>query len=113
MNTKFGPFTLATLVDMWSKDGMLKIAEGNINIEDTSSFISFMSDISEDVSFQLHSGIMKSARRVLLDEIISVTVPELLASKKAMRDATPKENSKVAKLCSINEVKSLLVVKVQ
>ena len=108
MYSKFGPFPLATLVDMWSKDGMLKIAEGDINVGDTNSFISFVSDVSEEVSVQLHSGIMKAARRMLLDEIISGVIPEFFASKKARRHIMREETSKDAKIYSNKEVTYLL-----
>ncbi|XP_020268336.1 histone-lysine N-methyltransferase ATXR7 isoform X2 [Asparagus officinalis] len=111
VENKFGPFPLATLVDMWSKDGMLKAAEGNINSEDTSSLVSFISDVSEDVSFQLHSGIMKAARRVLLDEIISSTIPDILASKKAQRHLMREEVSKSVKSSSKKEAKALITRK--
>lgn len=107
MDSKVGPFTLADLVDMWTKDGMLKIADGNVNSEGTRPFVRSISDISEDVCFQLHSGIMKSARRVLLDEVISGTIPELLGSKKPKRDITLKEASTDGTLCPKEEVKYL------
>jgi len=108
---KFGSFPLATLVDMWSKDGMLKIAEGDIKVGDTSSFISFVTDVSEEVCVQLHSGIMKAARRMLLDEIISSVIPEFFASKKARRNIMHEETSKDAKICRNKEVTYLLDVR--
>lgn len=110
MDGKFGPFDLATLVDSWSEDGSLKIAGGDVKNEDSNSIISLLTDVSEDVSFQLHSGIMKSARRLLLDEVISSIIPEFFASKKAQRHLRRQETSKDTKISSDNEVTFLLDV---
>lgn len=102
---KCGQYTLATLVDMYSKDGLLKITEDS-NIEDSSSFNSFISDIAEDISTQLHSGIMKTARRAFLDGIISSIAPDILASKKDKKRVTFDETSENANIRSYKEIKS-------
>lgn len=100
MNNKFGPFTLASLIDKWSRDIMENAAEPVH--DDFSSLISFISDISEDISFQLHSGIMKAARRVLIDEIISSMIPDFIALKKTQKNLRPKPSNQVAKVCYLD-----------
>lgn len=62
--------------------------------EDACSFISFVSEISEGVASQLHIGIMKAARRVVLDEIISNIISEFVTIRK---------NQKQLKLESLNQ----------
>lgn len=47
--------------------------------------VNFISTISEEVSSDLHSRIMKTARRVMLDEIISTMISEFVAAKKSQR----------------------------
>ncbi|XP_020090722.1 histone-lysine N-methyltransferase ATXR7 isoform X2 [Ananas comosus] len=93
VNNKFGPFTLASLIDKWSRDIMENAAEPVH--DDFSSLISFISDISEDISFQLHSGIMKAARRVLIDEIISSMIPDFIALKKTQKNLRPKPSNQL------------------
>lgn len=106
-DSKYTPCTLATLVDMWSEDGTTKTAEGgDIKDEEGSPSISFISDISEDLSFQLHSGVMKAARRVLLDEIINGVVPEIFASKKAQRHLIREGANNDANICVNKEPKA-------
>lgn len=46
---------------------------------------SFIYDISEDIASQLHSVIMKAARRVVLDEIIGSTIAEFVTEKKSQK----------------------------
>jgi hypothetical protein len=55
-----------------------------------------MGDIVEDISHQLHAGIMKSARKALIDEIFSCVLPEIIACKK-----TEKQLAAKLKVCFI------------
>lgn len=75
------------------------------NIDDTGSFSGFISNISEDVSNQLHAGIMKAARRMLLDEIISGVIPEFISLRKAQRSCRPEQN---AKMCHSSDKRVML-----
>lgn len=115
VDSKLGPFTLATLVDMWSTDRRMDNAEEDINGDDASSVISFISEISEEVSSQLHAGIMKAARRVLLDEIVSNVLREFVASKKVQKHMMRERTTNDAKVCSnktskaVSEKKSVAV----
>ncbi|KAL0916044.1 hypothetical protein M5K25_013526 [Dendrobium thyrsiflorum] len=83
IDSKCGPFTLLTLVEEWCR--IQNISEADANGGSSVSFSRFITDISEDLSVQLHSLILKAARRVFLDEIISTIIPEFSASRKSRR----------------------------
>ncbi|KAI0503946.1 hypothetical protein KFK09_014893 [Dendrobium nobile] len=83
IDSKCGPFTLLTLVEEWCR--IQNISEADANGGSFVSFSRFVTDISEDLSVQLHSLILKAARRVFLDEIISTIIPEFYASRKSRR----------------------------
>lgn len=57
----------------------------DIKTNETDSFASVISITSEEVSSQLHLGIIKTARRVVLDEVIGNVIAEFVKEKKAMR----------------------------
>lgn len=60
--------------------------------------VNLIGEISEDISSQLHMGIMKAARRVVLDGIIGDIIAEFVTEKKRTRhklesaDCTPGNN---------------------
>ncbi|KAH0458922.1 hypothetical protein IEQ34_011736 [Dendrobium chrysotoxum] len=83
IDSKCGPFTLLTLVEEWCR--IQNISEADANGGSSVSFSRFITDISEDLSVQLHSLILKASRRVFLDEIISTIIPEFSASRKSRR----------------------------
>lgn len=53
--------------------------------QDAGSSMGFIPEISEVVSSQLHGGIMKSSRKVFLDEIIRSVISEAVSMKKAKK----------------------------
>ncbi|KAM6543443.1 hypothetical protein CsatB_007890 [Cannabis sativa] len=53
----------------------------------SSSSPSFLDEICDQVSNQLHLGITKAARRVVLDEIISCVIADFVSTKKASNEA--------------------------
>ncbi|KAL6626751.1 hypothetical protein ACP70R_030477 [Stipagrostis hirtigluma subsp. patula] len=91
---KFGPFTLASLIGWWS-GGHAERSGATAN--DSASLNGLMGGIVDDVSHQLHAGIMKSARRVLIDEIFSCVLPDLIASKKAEKQLAAKQKNQSTK----------------
>lgn len=60
-----------------------------------------MDDVVEDISHQLHAGIMKSARKVFIDEIFSSVLPEMIACRKTEKQMAAKRKSQAAKVCFI------------
>ncbi|XP_073010874.1 histone-lysine N-methyltransferase ATXR7-like [Typha latifolia] len=99
VDNKFGPFTLASLIDEWSR-GIMDSSKA-ANDDSTSSLFGFISDISEDISFQLHSGIIKAARRLFIDEIISSIIPNFITSKKAVKN-WPEPTVQASKVCHLD-----------
>lgn len=81
-DSKFKPFILKSVVDTWRTIGEKGLFISN-DKDHTAGPILSIPEISEDLCSQLHSGIMKTARRVVLDEIISHVIAECIASKKA------------------------------
>ncbi|XWS20802.1 hypothetical protein CRYUN_Cryun30bG0000900 [Craigia yunnanensis] len=73
---RFRPTKLLSVLNAWK--GGQYVAENERELS-----VNFISEISEVVSSQLHSGIMKAARRVMLDEIISIMISEFVAVKKS------------------------------
>ncbi|XP_010270652.1 PREDICTED: histone-lysine N-methyltransferase ATXR7 isoform X2 [Nelumbo nucifera] len=82
---KFQPFTLISMINTWNGDRFEIDSEVQTGNHKARSLPCFMSQISEEVSAQLHTGIMKAARRVLIDEIISSIIPEFVAMKKSQK----------------------------
>ncbi|CAN6857951.1 unnamed protein product [Brassica oleracea] len=76
VENKLRPITLASLIGVW-RDKC-----GGENCDESMSGVSFISEVSEELSSQLQSGIIKIARRALLDEIISSTISDFLNAKK-------------------------------
>ncbi|KAH0909950.1 hypothetical protein HID58_033271 [Brassica napus] len=76
VENKLRPITLASLIGVW-RDKC-----GSENCDESVSGASFISEVSEELSSQLQSGIIKIARRALLDEIISSTISDFLNAKK-------------------------------
>ncbi|KAI9126474.1 hypothetical protein K1719_002070 [Acacia pycnantha] len=83
---KCSPFVLLSAVNAWKTGTFENICRTDSKSDracsDTRSCIY---EISEDISSQLHSGVMKTARRVVLDEIISNTIAEFVTEKKSRR----------------------------
>jgi hypothetical protein len=107
---KFGPFTLGSLIGLWSGEHT-ECSEATANV--SAPLNGFVGDIVGDVSHQLHAGIMKSARRVLIDEIFSCVLPDLIASKKTEKQLAAKLKNQAIKPDSVSNRKvSKLNVKV-
>ncbi|KAK9109602.1 hypothetical protein Sjap_017662 [Stephania japonica] len=85
MDNKFQPLTLIAMIKAWKISRPDIASQIGIKSTETLTSLSFINEISEEVSSQLHSGIMRAARKVLLDEIMSSVIPDLVAMKKAER----------------------------
>ncbi|XP_038725488.1 histone-lysine N-methyltransferase ATXR7-like [Tripterygium wilfordii] len=81
---KFKPSMLQSVVNAWEKSKpdfpSASDAENNFG-----SSMSFIDEISEEVSCHLYSGIMKAARRVVLDEVFGTIISEFIVARKAQR----------------------------
>lgn len=64
--------------------------------------VNFLSEVSEVVSSELHSGIMKAARRVILDEIIGNTITEFVSEERCQRGIVAESVGATAKTHSVD-----------
>ncbi|KAG5250161.1 histone-lysine N-methyltransferase ATXR [Salix suchowensis] len=96
---KFTPLPLLSVINAWRLDKPEYFSMTNANAE-TGSSQSFISVISEEVSSQLHSGILKAARRFALDEIICNVISEFVHTKRAERYLML--DNQAAKTCSVD-----------
>lgn len=81
-DNKYKPLILETLLNTWSKSSLEEVVTHDANDQDTGLVLNLISEISEVVCSQLHLGIMKTARKVLLDEIVSCIISDSLVMKK-------------------------------
>lgn len=96
---KVGPIKLLSAINAWRINGLETVHASDAKIYKAGSSMNFISEISEGVSSQLHAGIMKTARRVLLDEIISNIISEYVTSKKAQKHLKLHQVNQAAKSC--------------
>ncbi|XP_077212397.1 histone-lysine N-methyltransferase ATXR7-like isoform X2 [Tasmannia lanceolata] len=111
VENKFQPFSLVSVINGWSTDRPEIFPETEIKCHDTSSLPTFIGKISEEVCAQLHSAIMKTARRVVLDDIISSIIPEFVALKKAQKHLKPEVANQPIKASCLDDKRSELPVK--
>ncbi|XP_062163830.1 histone-lysine N-methyltransferase ATXR7 isoform X2 [Alnus glutinosa] len=102
IENKFKPLTLLSMINAWNTGGHETVSTSVAKSNETSPLLCFISEISEGVSSQLHSGIMKAARRVVLDEIISNIMGEFVTIKKAQRRLKLESVNQAAQTCSLN-----------
>lgn len=91
---------MLSVINAWRMDKPESVSVSDVKTE-SGLLLSFISEISEEVSCQLHSGIMKAARRVALDGIISNVISEFSNTRKAHRN--PKLSHQAAKTSSTDE----------
>ncbi|KAJ9690088.1 hypothetical protein PVL29_012642 [Vitis rotundifolia] len=105
---KCGPFTLLSMLNTWRTDRpeTNPLPDGENN--ETGSSLNLMSEIAEEVSSQLHSGIIKASRRALLDEIISNIIAEFVASKKAQRLRKLETANQTFNMCSDGRMSEII-----
>ncbi|KAK1592342.1 hypothetical protein Q3G72_023331 [Acer saccharum] len=100
VENKFGPITLLSAINLWRTNRPETVHASDVTINEVGSSVNFLSGISEEVSTQLHAGLMKATRRVLLDEIISNIISEFVSTKKAQRHLKPDLVNQDAKIYS-------------
>lgn len=100
VDNKCTPFALLSVVNSWKTDTCETVTLCDAKSKYSCSFLSFISDISEGVSSQLHIGIMKAARRVVLDEIISNIIAEFVSARKVQKQLKLESLNQAVKTCS-------------
>lgn len=85
-DNKYKPLNLETLLNTWTKSRLEEVVTHDAHDQGTGLVLNLISEISEVVCSQLHSGIMKTARKVLLDEIVSCIISDSLVMKKTHKN---------------------------
>ncbi|XP_050268082.1 histone-lysine N-methyltransferase ATXR7 isoform X1 [Quercus robur] len=102
IENKYGPFTLLSIMNAWKRDGPETVSTSVAKSKETGSLLSFISEISEGVSSQLHSSIMKAARRAVLDEIIGSVIGDFVTTKKDKKHLKLESVNHAAQNSSLN-----------
>uniref|UniRef100_A0A2P2LFX7 [histone H3]-lysine(4) N-trimethyltransferase n=1 Tax=Rhizophora mucronata TaxID=61149 RepID=A0A2P2LFX7_RHIMU len=98
IENKYRPHPLLSVIKSWRTNTTEMMLASNDKADTVPSFLSFLSEISEEVSCQLHARILKAARRVLLDEIVSSVISEFTNLEKAQRNH--KFDNQAVNICS-------------
>ncbi|KAG9158409.1 hypothetical protein Leryth_013149 [Lithospermum erythrorhizon] len=98
---KVRPLSLKSLLSIWGMAGSGS-GTGTFSLLDASdskagSLSDFVSEISEEVCSQLHVSIMRTAKRIVLDEIVSNIIPSFVAEKKANRQSASETKDQAVK----------------
>ncbi|KAL0361968.1 UNVERIFIED_CONTAM: Histone-lysine N-methyltransferase ATXR7 [Sesamum radiatum] len=84
--TSTKPSDLESLLNTWRTARHGAVFGHDVNDQLAGSAFNLISEISEEVCLQLHFGIMKTARKVVLDEIVSCVISDSLATKKSNKN---------------------------
>ncbi|GER31996.1 histone-lysine N-methyltransferase SETD1B [Striga asiatica] len=82
IDNKCKPLNLESLLTIWGKSRLGTVSAQDANDQITGSALDLISEISEEICFQLHSGIMRTARKIVLDEIVSYIISDPPSAKK-------------------------------
>nr|GFB64806.1 histone-lysine N-methyltransferase ATXR7 isoform X1 [Tanacetum cinerariifolium] len=104
---KVKPSILQSIINLWVTTGRESVSKAHHSNNETDFQPGFVDNISEEVCSQLHSGIMKATRKVLLDEIVSHTIMEFVTAKKALKQLNSEESTQVVETCSSDEITEL------
>ncbi|GJT61050.1 histone-lysine N-methyltransferase ATXR7 isoform X1 [Tanacetum coccineum] len=101
---KVKPSVLESIINLWVTTGRESVSKAHHSNNETDFQPDFINNISEEVCSQLHFGIMKATRKVLLDEIVSHTIMEYVTAKKALKQLNSEESTQIVKTCSSDEI---------
>ncbi|XP_023546017.1 histone-lysine N-methyltransferase ATXR7 isoform X1 [Cucurbita pepo subsp. pepo] len=102
IESKFRPFTLFSAVNAWKAEIPPPHFSSDLKANESSPLLKFISETSEEVSSQLHSGIMKAARKVVFDEIVGNIIADYITMKKTERQIKVEQNNQTTKACSLD-----------
>jgi hypothetical protein len=84
-NNEYGTFVLLSAVNASKGDTSGTICGSDSKSNGVGDVMNLIYEISEDISSQLHMGVMKASRRVMLDGIIGDIIAEFVAAKKCKK----------------------------
>ncbi|XP_073139885.1 histone-lysine N-methyltransferase ATXR7 isoform X2 [Henckelia pumila] len=86
VDNKYRPLPLESLLNTWRMAGLGAVSLCDANVQVSGTVSRLISMISEEVCSQLYLGIMKTARKLVLDEIVGCIISESLATQKTQKD---------------------------
>ncbi|XP_022155895.1 histone-lysine N-methyltransferase ATXR7 isoform X2 [Momordica charantia] len=102
VESKFGPFTLFSAVNARKVEMPPPLFSSDPKTNESISLLKFISETSEGVSSLLHSGIMKAARKVVLDEIVGNIIAGFITMKKSEKQLKVEQTNQTMKGCSLD-----------
>ncbi|KAI3773876.1 hypothetical protein L1987_48415 [Smallanthus sonchifolius] len=99
---KVMPSNLQSVISSWVTAGRESVTKAISKYNETDFLTDFMYNITEEVCSQLHCGIMRATRKVVLDEIISHVIMEHVTAKRAEKHLKLEEPKKIVKTCSLD-----------
>lgn len=84
-DNKYGTFVLLSVVDALKGDISGTMCRSGSTSNEVGNVVNLTCEISENISSQLYMGVMKAARRVVLDGIIGDIIAEFFTEKKHQR----------------------------
>ncbi|CAJ2637688.1 unnamed protein product [Trifolium pratense] len=84
-DNKYGTFVLLSAVNALKGDTSGTICGPDSKSNGVGDVMNLIYEISEDISSQLHMGVMKASRRVMLDGIIGDIIAEFVTEKKSKK----------------------------
>ena len=102
VDNKFGPFSITSMIQKWASE--LSSSNNDKNHKERDEMGGFLERISDDISHQLHSVIMKSSRRIIIDDIISSIIPDFVTSRKMQINMVPQPPTKDVQILPLVEV---------
>ncbi|GAU39686.1 hypothetical protein TSUD_320990 [Trifolium subterraneum] len=84
-DNKYGTFVLLSAVNALKGDTSGTISGSDSKSNGVGDVMNLIYEISEDISSQLHMGVMKASRRVMLDGIIGDIIAEFVTEKKCKK----------------------------
>jgi len=88
------------LINAWRRENSSSAAL--LDLKGTSSLFDFVSGISGEIGCQLHDGILKAARRFLLDEIIGNVIVDFVATKKVQKQLKNEHATENLRACTLD-----------
>ncbi|XP_050920367.1 histone-lysine N-methyltransferase ATXR7 isoform X9 [Lathyrus oleraceus] len=100
-DNKYGSFVLLAAVNALKGDISGTICGSDSKSNGVGDVMNLNCEISEDISSQLHMGVMKAARRVVLDGIIGDIISEFVTEKKC-KNQKLKSSNRTSETCTLD-----------
>ncbi|CAL0334913.1 unnamed protein product [Lupinus luteus] len=104
-DNKCAPFMLLSVVNAFEGEMSGTICRSGSKNNEVGGRVNIICEISENISSQLHLGVMKAARRVVLDGIIGDIIAEFVTEKKRMKHKL-ESSEQASETCMLESKKS-------